>query len=102
LPPGTDTIATVLGRNKSSEGSRAIPWALALQVLVVVGRRVASLSNRDRDRLLDLLRESRGWPGRLGERDRAELRKLLGKLDMRSMARELVPLARGGRGRKRG
>ena len=89
-------------RKERSEGSRAIPWALALQALVVVGRRVASLSSRDRNRLLDLLRESRGWPGRLGERDRAELRKLVGKLDMRSMARELVPLARGTRRRKRG
>jgi hypothetical protein len=87
---------------KRPEGSRALPWALALQVLVVVGRRLGSLSSRDRSRLLELLRQSRGWPGRLGDRDRAELRKLVGKLDMRSMARELGPLARKGSRRKRG
>ena len=89
-------------RSKKSEveARRAIPWALVLQTLVVVARRLGSLPSRDRTRLLELLRESRGWPGRLGPRDRAELRKLVRKLDARAMARELVPLTRG-RGRKR-
>jgi hypothetical protein len=86
--------------SKSDEGKRALPWALVLQAVIVVGRRVASLSSRDRTRLLALVRESRGVPGRLGTRDRAELRKLLGKLDVRGMARELVPLT-GRRGRRR-
>ena len=60
--------------SKKGESSRALPWAIVLQTLVVVGRRLGSLSSRDRARLLELLRQSRGWPARLGDRDRAELR----------------------------
>jgi hypothetical protein len=87
--------------SKEDDAKRAVPWALVLQALLVVGRRIASLPSRDRTRLLELLRQSGGWPGRLGARDRAELRKLVRKLDARAMARELVPLARGGRGLRR-
>ena len=83
---------------------KALPWAALLQGGLVVGRRIGDLSEKDRARLTLLLRESRGWPGRLGSKQRAELRKLIGKLDTRRMSRELMPLvgARGrGRGRKR-
>jgi hypothetical protein len=79
---------------------RALPWAALLQAGFVLGRRVSKLSARDRARLGSLLRESRGWPGRLRAKERAELRKLIGKLDLKGMGRELKPLARG-RGRKR-
>jgi hypothetical protein len=80
---------------------RALPWAALVQGGVVVGRRVADLSAKDRARLARLLRESRGWPGRLAPKDRAELRKLLGKLDPKALSRELLPLVRGGGRRKR-
>ena len=89
-------------RVEDRKAVRALPWAALLKGGIVVGRRVGSLSSRDRTRLLELLRQSRGWPGRLGSRERAELRKLLGKLDLRAMSRELMPLWGGGRrGRKR-
>jgi hypothetical protein len=79
-----------------------VPWLLLLQVGVVVGQRVSDLSAKDRARLTVLLRESRGWPGRLGVRERQELRKLVGKLDPKAMSRELLPLVQGARrGRKR-
>jgi hypothetical protein len=81
--------------------SRALALAL-VQAGFVVGRRVGELSAKDRARLSALLRDSRGWPGRLGSKERAELRKLVGKLDAKAMTRELVPLlARGRRGRRR-
>jgi hypothetical protein len=82
--------------SRRGERLRALPWAAIARVLFVVSRRVGSLSSRDRQRLARLLRESRGWPGRLAERDRRELQKLLGKLDLRTMGRELLPLVRGG------
>ena len=41
--------------SKKGESSRALPWAIVLQTLVVVGRRLGSLSSRDRARLLELL-----------------------------------------------
>jgi hypothetical protein len=81
---------------------RALPWATVLRAAFVVGRRVGALSGRDRARLGELLKKSRGWPGRLGERERTELRRLLAKLDLRGMGREMLPSGRGGRwGRKR-
>ena len=80
---------------------RALPWAVLVQGGVVVGRRVADLSAKDRARLGRLLRESHGWPGRLAPKDRAELRKLVGKLDPKAISRELVPLMRSGGRRKR-
>ena len=88
--------------DKSARGRvRALPWAALVQGGVVVGRRVADLSAKDRARLGRLLRESRGWPGRLAPKDRAELRKLVGKLDPKAISRELLPLMRGGGRRKR-
>src|SRR6476469_7925564 len=71
------------------------------QAGIVVGRRVTDLSAKDRARLTRLLRQSRGWPGRLAPKQRAELRKLLGKLDPKALSRELLPLVRGGGRRKR-
>jgi hypothetical protein len=84
------------------ERARELPWGELLGATVVVGRRFASLSARDRARLLELVRSSRGWPPRLAERERSELRKLLGKLDARAMARELGLLVRASRRRRIG
>jgi hypothetical protein len=39
--------------------------------------------------------------GNLSEKERRELRKLVGKLDLKGMSRELLPLMRPGRKRKR-
>jgi hypothetical protein len=68
---------------------------------VVVGKRVGRLSARDRARLAHLLRDSKGRPGSLGGREREELHRLLGKLDAKGMARELLSmLGRGGKRRR--
>ena len=80
----------------SSSRLRALPWAGLLQVGYLVGRRVSELSSRDRERLGALLHDSRGLPQNLGEKERRELRKLVGKLDLGSIGREALPLLRGG------
>jgi hypothetical protein len=81
---------------------RAIPWALLLQASLVVGTRISELSEKDRTRLARLVRESKGLPGNLSAKEREEFRKLVAKLDMKSMGRDLLPLMRGaGKGRKR-
>jgi hypothetical protein len=72
----------------------AVPWALLLQGGLVVGRRFGDLSSRDRARLTELLRESHGWPARLGTKERSELGRLLRKLDFPGMGRDLMPLIR--------
>ena len=75
---------------------------MMLQAVMVVGRRFTALSQKDRARLARLLRESRGRLGNLSARERSELRRLVGKLDVNRMARELLPVLRTGRrGRRR-
>jgi hypothetical protein len=90
------------GRSSSPlQRAKALPWALLLQAGVVIGKRWRALSAKDRARISRLARESRGRPSNLGARERRELRKLIGKLDLKGAGRELVSLARGGRRRKR-
>jgi hypothetical protein len=90
---------------KSSKSSvdraKALPWALLLQAGFVVGKRLSSLSASERERLAGLVRDSGGRLGSLSEKERKELRKLAGKLDLRGMGSELLPLIRGGRRSRR-
>jgi hypothetical protein len=80
---------------------KALPWAALLQGGLVIGRRWRSLSERDRARLTRLARESRGRLGNLSSRERKELRKLAGKLDVKGMGGELRALLSGKRRGKR-
>jgi len=78
-----------------------LPWALLLQMGLVLGKRWRSLSAKDRARLAELTRESRGRLGNLSAKERRELKKLVGKLHPKRTARELVLLTRARRWRKR-
>jgi hypothetical protein len=82
----------------SSRASRlkALPWAALLQAGVAVGERWRRLSERDRARLRRLARDSRGRLGNLSSKEREELRRVVRKLDIKGMGRELLPLLRGG------
>jgi hypothetical protein len=72
-----------------------------LRAVMVIGERWSALSEKERARIARLLRESRGRPGNLSSKEREELRKLVGKLDLKRLGRELLPLVRP-RGRRRG
>ena len=78
-----------------------LPWALLLQMGLVLGKRWRSLSAKDRARLTELTRESRGRLGNLSAKERRELKKLVGKLHPKRTARDLVLLTRARRRRKR-
>jgi hypothetical protein len=80
---------------------KALPWAVLLEVLVVVGERWRALSEKDRARLTLLVRQSRGRPGNLSARERREARRLLGKLDVRRTGRELLLVVGPGRRRRK-
>jgi len=83
------------------ERAKALPWAAALRSVVVVRRHWHSLSEKDRARLTVLARDSRGRWGNLNAKERAELRKLAGKLDLKGIARDVAGLARSGRARRK-
>ncbi len=87
------------------ERLKALPWATLARGGFVVGRRWKKLSDKERARLTQLVRESRGRPGNLGTKQRKELHSLVDKLDPKRLGRELLPLigkARGGRRGRRG
>jgi hypothetical protein len=71
------------------------------QAGVVVNRRWRTLSPKERAHLGQLVRASRGRPGKLSGKQRAELHELVGKLDVKGIGRELLPLVRRRRGRRR-
>jgi hypothetical protein len=77
-----------------------VPWTLLLQMGLVLGKRWRSLSSKDRARLTELTRESRGRLGNLSAKERKELKKLAGKLHPKRTARDLVLLTRARRRRK--
>lgn len=78
----------------------ALPWAALLQALLVARRHWQSLSEKDRARLAGLARDSGGRWGNLSVKERLELRRLAGKLDLKGLRRELMGL-RGGAGARR-
>jgi hypothetical protein len=88
-------------RKSGFERLQAVPWVAVAQAGVVVTRHWRALSAKDRVRLAQLARKSRGRPGSLSLKERLELRRLVGKLDLKGMGRELLPLTRRRRGRRR-
>ena len=81
----------------TTERVKELPWAAMLSAAVVVGERWRQLSEKDRARLTELLRESRGRLANLTDKERRELRRLAGKLDVKGMSRDLVLIVRGAR-----
>jgi hypothetical protein len=79
----------------------AVNWSLFARAGLVVARRWTALSGKERARLARLLRNWRGRTSNLSTRERVELRKLVRKLDLKGATRELTPLVRGGKRRKR-
>jgi hypothetical protein len=84
-----------------SERVRALPWVAIAQGATLIGRRWRALSAKDRARLGRLARASRGRTGNLSARERAELRTLIGKLDLAGAGREISTLGRRRRGPRR-
>lgn len=76
---------------------KALPWLMLAQAGVIAGDHWRGLSDRERGRLLELLRATHGRPDRLSRGERAELRRLVGKLDLPRMGRRMAPLARTAR-----
>ncbi len=73
---------------------RALPWAALLQGGIVARQRWLVLSDKERTRLVRLLRDSSRHPSSLSSGEREELRRLIGKLDLTRFGRDLVPVVR--------
>jgi hypothetical protein len=68
---------------------------------MVLRSRWRRLSEKDRARLLRLVRDSRGRISNLSRKERDELKRLVGKADLKGIGRDLVALRGGRRRRKR-
>jgi hypothetical protein len=81
---------------------RAVPWLLLFEVARGVRSHVMdTLSPAERRRVAEILRSSRGNPAKITPRERAELRRLAGKLDFKRLAQDLAPRMAGAQRRRR-
>jgi len=77
-------------------------WLLAVGEAVVAARNHLTdrLSERERRRLVEIVRSSRGRPSNLSDRERGELQRLISKAEPRELARTIARFRPSG-GRRR-
>ena len=79
-------------------------WLLAIaEVLVAVRNHLSDrLSEKDRRRMVEIVRSSKGRPSNLDDGERRELRELIGKIEPAELAKTVASSGLGGRlGRRR-
>jgi hypothetical protein len=75
---------------------RALPWTRLLavaQAAVATKRHWDKLTPEERRSLARLVRKSRGRPSNLSLRERNQLRRLVAKLELRRLGRDIAALA---------
>ena len=71
---------------------RAIPWLLLFEVARGVHSHVMdTLSPAERRRVTQILRSSKGNPANVTPREREELKRLAGKLDLKRLGQDVAP-----------
>jgi hypothetical protein len=80
---------------------RALPWLLLYELATVAHAQWQDLPAGDRDKLTRLAVKSRGLPTNLTARERAEVKRILGRVDVQHIVRQLVPTAIARRARRR-
>ena len=82
---------------------RAMPWLMVFELAMTLRKHWRRLEPADRARLAELMRKSQGRPNRLTATERADVRRLVAKLEPGQIARSVVPIgrraAKGRRGR---
>jgi len=82
---------------------RVLPWLLLFEAAKTLRAHLTdNLSAEDRRRVVQIIRDSKGDPRKVVQRDRDELRAIAVRLDLLALARDLLPLAgrTGRRGRR--
>jgi len=80
---------------------KGAPWLLIIQAAMAARKHWGVLTPSERTDLARLLRTTRGRPANLTAHEKAELRRLVGKLDLPALGKDLLPIASRGRGRRR-
>ena len=78
-------------------------WLLAAAEVVVAVRDHVNtrLDEKERRRLVEIVRSSRGRPSNLDDRERAELQRLLGQIEPRELVKTVATSGLAGRLRRR-
>jgi hypothetical protein len=78
-------------------------WLLAVaEVLVAVRNHLLDrLTEKDRRRMAEIVRSSKGRPANLSDRERRELKELIGKVEPRALAKTIASTGISGRFRQR-
>lgn len=78
-------------------------WLLAAAEIVVAVRNHVSdrLTAKERKRMLEIVRSSKGRPSNLSDRERKELRALLGKVEPAGLAKKVATSPFAGRLKRR-
>ena len=78
-------------------------WLLAAAEVVVAVRNHVSdrLTTKERKRMVEIVRSSKGRPSNLSDRERRELRALLGKIEPGELAKKVATSPFAGRVRRR-
>ena len=71
-----------------------MPWLMVLQLAMTLRRHWKYLEPAERARLGELVKRSQGRPNRLDATERAEVRRLVAKLEPMAIARSVVPIGR--------
>ncbi len=79
----------------------AVILAVAEGLMAVHNHLNARLSERDRKRMVEIVRSSRGRPSNLSDRERRELQDLFAKVEPRVLARTVAGSAVNARNRAR-
>lgn len=77
-----------------------MPWLMVVQLAMTLRRHWKYLTPDERRRLSTLIKKSQGSPARLTPAERADVRRLVRKLEPIAIARSVVPVGRkvaGGR-----
>jgi hypothetical protein len=72
---------------------KGTPWLLVIQAAMAAREHWGVLEPDERTELARLLRTTRGRPSNLTVREKSELRRLVGKLDLPGLGKDLLPLA---------
>ena len=77
---------------------RAVPWArIIFFARVVLNRLGEDISAKDRRRLTELVRVSKGDPRTLTKAERSEVVRIVRQVDLAKLSREIAAVGAGGR-----
>jgi hypothetical protein len=76
-------------------GRKAVPWMLMLEAAMVMRTHWGRLGDRDRRELARIVRKSHGLPGNLTRNERSELMRIMRHLDLITAGRKLLPFHGG-------